>query len=64
VLRFNWIRPETTYYNRTGGMADVRPPEVSKAESFELMRRFPGYFEPAGKRNGHMQIRCNRKLAR
>lgn len=61
VLRCNWIAPKTTYWLKTGGLAETRTHELEKVHSATVAAMFPQYTEGWFlRRNGHPDVKLKR----
>jgi hypothetical protein len=61
VLRANWIAPKTTYWLKTGGLAETRTIELEKVHSAIVAATFPQFTQGwYMRRNGHPDVKLKR----
>lgn len=61
VLRCNSVAPKTTYWLKTGGLAETRTLELEKVHSATVASMFPQYAEGwYMRRNGHPDVKLKR----
>ena len=61
VLRCNWIAPKTTYWLKTGGLAETRTLELERIHSATVASMFPQYTEGwYTRRNGHPDVKLKK----